>query len=96
MARLTRRRVAAAITLTSAAIAIAACSAGGTSATSPGSTDVSAGIRPEHIVQAPKNILASAGPQPNGTTAMPSYCFASAPSMPATTASAVSAVPSWM
>jgi DNA-binding beta-propeller fold protein YncE len=36
-------------------------------ATSPGSTDVSAGIRPEHIVQAPKNILASAGPQPNGT-----------------------------
>jgi DNA-binding beta-propeller fold protein YncE len=67
MARLTRRRVAAAITLTSAAIAIAACGAGGTSATSPGSTDVSAGIRPEHIVQAPKNILASAGPQPNGT-----------------------------
>ena len=67
MARLTRRRVAAAITLTSAAIAIAACSAGGTSATSPGSTDVSAGIRPEHIVQAPKNILASAVPQPNGT-----------------------------
>jgi hypothetical protein len=28
---------------------------------------VSAGIRPEHIVQAPKNILASAVPQPNGT-----------------------------
>ncbi len=67
MARLTRRRVAAAITLTSAAIAIAACSASGTSATSPGSTDVSAGIRPEHIVQAPKDILASAVPQPNGT-----------------------------
>ena len=67
MARLTRRRVAAAITLTSAAIAIAACGASGTSATSPGSTDVSAGIRPEHIVQAPKDILASAVPQSNGT-----------------------------
>ncbi len=67
MARVTRRRVAAAITLTSAAIAMAGCSAGGTSATSPGSTDVSAGIRPEQIVEAPKNILASAVPQPNGT-----------------------------
>ena len=67
MARLTRRRVAAAITLTSAAIAMAACGAGGTSATSPGSMDVSAGIRPEQIVQAPKDILASAVPQPNGT-----------------------------
>ena len=68
MARTTRRRVAAAITLTSAAIAMAGCSAGGTSATSPGSaTYVSAGIKPEHIVEAPKNILASAMPQPNGT-----------------------------
>jgi len=68
MARSTRRRVAAAIALTSAAIAMAGCSAGGTSATSPGSaTDVSAGIRPEHIVEAPKSILASAVPQPNGT-----------------------------
>ncbi len=67
MARLTRYRVAAAITLTSAAIAMAGCGAGVTSATSPGSMDVSAGIRPEQIVQAPKDILASAVPQPNGT-----------------------------
>ena len=68
MARLTRRRVAAAVSLTSAAIAMAGCSAGGTSASSPGSaTYVSAGIRPEHIVAAPKNMLASAAPQPNGT-----------------------------
>jgi DNA-binding beta-propeller fold protein YncE len=67
MARVTRRRVAAAITLTSAAIAMAGCSTGGTPATSPGSTDVWAGIRPEQIVEAPKDILASAVPQPNGT-----------------------------
>ena len=67
MARVTRRRVAAAITLTSAAIAMAGCSTGGTPATSPGSADAPAGIRPEQIVQAPKNILASAVPQPNGT-----------------------------
>ncbi len=35
-------------------------------------------------------------PSKIGTTAMPSYCLASAASMPASTASAVSAVPSWM
>ena len=68
MARLTRRRAAAAITLASAAIAMAACGGGGASANSPGSTtDMSARIRPEHIVQAPKNILAAAVPQPGGT-----------------------------
>lgn len=68
MARLTGRRAAAAITLASAAIVTAACSAGGASANSPGSTtDVSARVRPEHIVEAPKNILAAAVPQPNGT-----------------------------
>jgi len=67
MARLTRCRVAAAIALTSAAIVMAGCGAGGTSPTSPGSADVSAGIRPEQIVQAPKDILASAVPQTNGT-----------------------------
>ena len=50
------------VALTSAAVALAACGGNGTPASSRSGTR----IAPEHIVRAPKSMLAAAEPQPNG------------------------------
>lgn len=71
MAIVMRCRAAAAISLLSAAIALPACGTAGPPARQARTAAaVSAGIRPERIVAAPKSVLSAAAPQPNGTTWM--------------------------
>jgi DNA-binding beta-propeller fold protein YncE len=59
------RRAATIVALMAAAITVAACGGGATPEGSRG--HAAAGMKPEHIVPAPKNLLAAAQPQPNGT-----------------------------
>lgn len=58
------RRSAAAIGLTAAGLALASCSAG--SASPAKTTRDSYGMPPQHILAAPKSMLAATGPQANG------------------------------
>jgi DNA-binding beta-propeller fold protein YncE len=59
------RRLPAALTLMSAAVLLAACGHGGTQPSPPG-TATAARTVPDHVVRAPKSLLAVAEPQANG------------------------------
>jgi hypothetical protein len=68
MVTVTRCHAVAMALIPAAAIALAACGTGGTSARPAGSaTSAWAGTRPERIVPVPKSVLAAAVPQPSGT-----------------------------
>ena len=60
----TRAGVAGTVIVAVTAVALAACSSGGSASGQPAQ---SASVKPRQIFAAPKNLLAAGQPQPNGT-----------------------------